>query len=130
MKRARLRPLPQAFITARAAAAGDPPALARNAVALADDEDGELGLAARFRLAVDVAEHGAELAHLRPREMIAELLEHLGISERRPGPGRGDEMGADFLRIGELSAINYRTAPPGRPYRRPGARAGWIRKRP
>src|SRR5690349_8184610 len=93
----RLRPFPRPFIAAGAGAAGlsgcglppairsraggttcplNPPALAGNAVALADDEHGKLGLAARLRIAVDVTEHRAELAHLRPRKMIAQALEH------------------------------------------------------
>src|SRR4051812_46723930 len=79
----------------------NPPALARQAVALADDEHRELGLAARRPRAVDVAEHDAERAHLRPRETIAEMLEQLAIGEGDAGLGRGDEMGADLVGIGE-----------------------------
>src|SRR3954471_10859397 len=90
----RLGPLPRAFIAARAAAPADPPALAGNEVALADDEHRELGLAARRPRAVDVAEHDAERAHLRPRETIAEMLEQLAIGKRDARLGRGDEVGA------------------------------------
>src|SRR6185295_7385545 len=67
----RFGPLPRAFIAARSAPSRDPPTLAWNAVALADDQDGEFGLAARCGRAVDVAEHRAQGAHLRPGEAVA-----------------------------------------------------------
>src|SRR4051812_20583274 len=60
---------PWAGIAARAAALRrggpfNPPALARQAVALADDEDGKLRLAARRTGAIDIAEHDAQGPHL------------------------------------------------------------------
>src|SRR5438105_1752869 len=65
---------PGALIAARPGSAADPPALARQAVALADDQHRELGLAPRAALTVDVAEHCAQRPHLRPREAVAEML--------------------------------------------------------
>src|SRR5258705_12907912 len=73
----RLRPFPRAFIAARSPTPGDPPALAGYPVALADDQNGEFGLAPRRGLAVDAAEHRAQCPHLRPREAVAEMLEQL-----------------------------------------------------
>src|SRR3954471_24957411 len=77
----RLRPLPGPVIAARAGATGDPPPLSRYAIALANDQNREFGFAPRFGIAVDVAEHGAQGAHLRPAETIAEMLEQLAISQ-------------------------------------------------
>src|SRR4051812_3150318 len=78
----RVRPLPGALIAALRQVCADPPALSRQAVALADDENGEFGLAARRRLAVDLSEHGAQSAHLRPSESVAEMLEQLAVGKR------------------------------------------------
>src|SRR4051812_2249865 len=97
----RLRPLPRPLIAAAAAAAGYPPALAGEAVALADDEHRELRLAAPRRLLVDRAQGGAEGTHLRPGEAVAELLEEGAVAHRRPGLGGRDEVGAHLVRIGE-----------------------------
>src|SRR3954469_5099370 len=64
----RLGAFPRPLIATRPAAAGHPPALARQAVHLADDEHRELGLAPRFGFLVHGAEDGAQRPHLGPRE--------------------------------------------------------------
>ena len=106
----RLGPLPWALIASGTGAAGDPPALAGKPVALAHDQDRELRLAAKRGGFVDRAEDLAERPHLGAREGIAEPLEQLAIAERRPGPGRGDEVQPHVLRIGERG----QTGPPSR----------------
>ena len=78
---------------------------------LPDDEHGQFWLAPRLRLLVHGAEDGAKRPHLRPREMIAEPLKQLRISERRAGTGRGDEVRPDLRGIRE-------------PCHQPPARAG------
>ena len=90
MKPRRLRSFPRSLIAVLATAAGDPPALARKAVALADDEHRQLRLAARRRVLVDRAQDLAQGAHLRPREGIAEPFEQLAIAQARcrPAPRR------------------------------------------
>jgi hypothetical protein len=57
-------------------------------------------LAAQFGLGIDGAEHDAELAHFRPREGIAEMLEQLAIAQRYARFGGGDEMDTNFSGIG------------------------------
>src|SRR4051794_33350956 len=76
-----LRPFPQAGVT-MPLRAGDPPPLAREPVRLANDQHCKLRLSPRLRLVVNVAERLAQLAHLGPREMMSEQLEHLGVADR------------------------------------------------
>src|SRR3546814_19781675 len=60
-----LRPFPRPFVTARAGAARDPPALPRYAVALPDDEHRQLRLASRCLQLVDRAQEGAKSSEAR-----------------------------------------------------------------
>src|SRR5207253_3844473 len=99
-----------AFPQARVAVllrAPDPPALPGEPVRLAHHEHGKLGLAAGFRLVVDEAQHLAQLAHLGPREMMAEEPENLGIADCLPRSRRRDQDRPDFLRVGEQSSFGH-----------------------
>src|SRR5437764_13453439 len=83
----RLGALPQASVPVLLRPA-DPPALPGQAVGLPNHENRKLGLPARLRLVVDIAQDRAQLAHLGPREMMAEQPEHFRIADRLAGPRR------------------------------------------
>ena len=87
--------------------AADPPALSGQPIRLADNQDRKLGLPARRGLIVDIAEHLAQLAHLRPREMMAEETQHLGIADRLPRLRGRDQDRTDLLRIGQQSRFAH-----------------------
>src|SRR5690349_3630304 len=70
----RLGTFPEPFVT-MLLRAPDPPALPRQSIGLADDEHRELRLTALLRFVVHISEHLAQLAHLRPGEMVAEELQ-------------------------------------------------------
>jgi hypothetical protein len=67
-----------------------PPALPRQTIGLAYDQDSKLGLAARFGLGVDRAEHHAQRTHLGPRKGISQVTEQFGISDRTAFAGASD----------------------------------------
>src|SRR5579864_8073940 len=102
----RALPFPQAGVAVLLRAA-DPPALPRKPVGLPDDENGKLGFALLLRLAVDMPEDRAQLAHLGPSEIVAEEPENLRIADRLPGSCRGNEDRPHFLRVGEQSRFAH-----------------------
>src|SRR4029079_18851111 len=98
----RLRPLPQTGITVLLGPANPPP-LARQPIGLADYEHRKLGLTASLGLVVDIAEHLAQLAHLRPAKMMAQQLKHPRIADRLAGLRRRDEDRPHLSRVGQQS---------------------------
>src|SRR3954447_26491285 len=85
----RRRALPQAGI-AMLLRAADPPALTRQAVRLPHNQHRKLGVAGLLQFVVDITEHLAQSAHLRPREIVAEQPEDLGIRNRLARGGARD----------------------------------------
>ena len=59
-----------------------PPALAGQAIRLADDEAGEDGAILRALAAVHLFQRGAQLADLKAHERQAEPAEHIAIADR------------------------------------------------
>src|SRR6187549_1916629 len=57
----------------------DPPALAWQAVGLADNQHGQLRFTVLGGIVVDVGEDFAQLAHFGPAEMVPEEAEDFGI---------------------------------------------------
>src|SRR5260221_7364750 len=86
----RFGPFPEAGV-AMPFRAGDPPALTRQPVGLADDQHSKLRFAADRGFVVDMTEDLAQLAHLGPREMMTEKSEQFGIADRLPRLCRRDQ---------------------------------------
>src|SRR5436190_14404215 len=125
----RVRSLPWALVAALPQVGADPPALSRQAVALADDQHGELGLAARRRLPVDFSKHRAQSAHLRPGESVAEMLEQLAVGKRDAGPCGGDQVRADFFAVGQRLGHHSESVSSRRPSVPPPAPAARRRRK-
>src|SRR4051794_28966363 len=102
----RFGPFPQAGV-AMPFRAGDPPALTRQPVGLADDQHSKLRFAAGRGFVVHIAEDLAQLAHLGPREMVAEEAEHLGIAYRLPRLGGRNQDGPHLGWIRQQSSIAH-----------------------
>src|SRR5436309_3220065 len=79
----------------------DPPALPRQPVRLAHDQNCKLRLTALFGFVVDVREHLAKGPHLGPGEMVTEQLQRLGIADRGSGTRRSNQDCPHLRRIGE-----------------------------
>ena len=74
---------------------------------MAHHEDCQLGLAAFRARLVDRPENLAQGAHLGPRKFVAELVEELGVGDWLARRGCGDEMRADFVRVGEPPRVAH-----------------------
>ncbi len=79
--------------------AADPPALAGETVAGADDEDGEFRGVGGVCAAVDFLEEAAEGAHAGAAERVAERGEGFSVGERGARGGGSVEQRFDMIRI-------------------------------
>ena len=78
----------------------DPPALTRQAIGGAHDEDGEFGLPGGGGAAVHFIQGFAECAHAGPAEGVAQCGEGFGIGERLAGAGAGLHQGFHHVDVG------------------------------